>query len=417
MLHRTSGSRRFPRLAAFGTAVVLASVVAMTAPAGASVPDPGFGHVRGGRLAPAVGATVSVSPATLAFPSERAGTYSGIPKIVTVTNTGSVPVVFSEILSSTDFGGTTTCFAHASLAAAASCTITVYFFPNAFGTRSDTLQIKDNAAGSPQKVSMSGQGTEGYYVAGAHGQVGNFGDAVFHGDATSIGLTQPIISIKTTRFGSGYWLLGSDGGIFSYGDAKFFGSTGGIHLNKPVVGMERTLSGNGYWLVASDGGIFSYGDAKFFGSTGAIHLNQPVVGMARTPTGNGYWLVARDGGIFSFGDAKFFGSTGAIHLNKPIVGMVARPNAKGYWMHASDGGIFAFGDAPFYGSSAASGSTTAGMATTPDGGGYWIVSTTGTVYHYGNAPSLGDLPSSGVTANDVVGLAPTSPPLPFNFFF
>ena len=53
---------------------------------------------------------------------------------------------------------------------------------------------------------------------------------------------------------------------------------------------------------------------------------------------------------------------------------------------------------------------------TPDGGGYWLVSNIGTVFRYGNAAGLGDLATAGVTATDVVGLAPTSPPVPVDFF-
>ncbi|HEY5012954.1 MAG TPA: choice-of-anchor D domain-containing protein [Acidimicrobiia bacterium] len=390
---------------------------ALASPAAAR--DYGHPHSQSGaNPVPAVGATVSVSPASLAFPTQRAGTFSGVAKTVTVTNTGLVAVTISRIFTTTsDYFGFTSCFDHTTLASGASCTITTYFLPNASGTRNATLEIVDDAAGSPHKVTLTGQGVEGYYIASAKGGVAPFGDAVNHGNALAIGLTAPIISIKTTSNGTGYWLLASDGGIFSYGNAAFYGSTGAIHLNQPVVGMERTVTGKGYWLVARDGGIFSFGDAKFYGSTGAIHLNQPVVGMARTPTGNGYWLVARDGGIFSFGDAKFFGSTGAIHLNSPIVGMAPRPNGKGYWMTAGDGGIFAFGDAKFYGSAAGiANGKVVDMAATPDGGGYWLVSNIGSVFRYGNAAGLGDLVTAGVTATDVVGLAPTSPPVPVDFF-
>ena len=365
-------SRRH-RFAGVTAAFLVTSLFVMAGPADARV----IGHRNAPAAAPspADGATVSVSPPSLTFPTQRAGTSSGIGQTVTVTNTGSVAVVFTDILSSNDYVGSTTCFDHLSLAVSDSCTITVYFFPNKTGSRAGTLDIEDNADDSPQIVTLSGQGTTGFYLAGAHGEVGTFGDAGFHGDATAIGLKAPIISIKTTTNGAGYWLLASDGGIFSYGNAAFHGSTGAIHLNQPVVGMERTLDGKGYWLVA------------------------------------------RDGGIFSFGDAKFYGSTGAIHLNQPIVGMVARPDGKGYWMHASDGGIFAFGDAPFYGSSVGiTNGTLVGMAATPDGGGYWLVSNTGSVHHYGNAPDLGDLPSVGVSASDVVGIAPTSPPLSLDFF-
>jgi hypothetical protein len=414
------------RVAACGATVLCVSVFAMAGPAGAATASStagvtrGYGHPHApatGATRPAVAGTVSVSPTSLAFPTQVAGTYSGVGKTITVTNTGSVAVVISEVFStSNDYFGTTTCFDHATLAIGTSCTITNYFLPNAQGTRNAVLEIKDDAAGSPQKVTLAGQGVDGYYVAGSRGEVGWFGAATNYGDASAVGLNSPIISMKTTANGAGYWLLGSDGGIFSYGNAAFYGSTGGIHLNRPVVGMERTVTGRGYWLVAGDGGIFSFGDATFYGSTGAIHLNQPVVGMARTPTGRGYWLVARDGGVFSFGDANFFGSTGAIHLNQPIVGMVARPNAKGYWMHAADGGMFAFGDAPFYGSLAGSGAKVVDMAPTPDGGGYWLVSNTGAVHHYGNAPDLGDLPRVGVATTDVVAIAPSSPPVPYGFF-
>jgi hypothetical protein len=411
-------------IVAAGSAFVLAiAMVASAAPAGAAnqpaTRAPGYGHARRSRrdgATPHVLGTVSVSPSSQSFSSQRAGTFSGVPQTITITNTGATPVTVSAItVSSNDYGGSTTCFDQP-IAVSGSCTITNFFFPTAAGPRPATLSITDDAVGSPQKVTLSGTGVEGYYVAGAGGEVAGFGDAHDFGNATNVGLTQPIISIKTTTNGDGYWLLASDGGIFSYGNAHFYGSTGAIHLNKPVVGMERTVTGKGYWLVASDGGIFSYGDAKFYGSTGAIHLNQPVVGMARTPTGHGYWLVARDGGIFSYGDAKFYGSTGAIHLNQPIVGMVARPNDKGYWMVAKDGGQFAFGDAPFYGSAAASGLTITGMAPTPDGHGYWMVATNGAVFHYGNAAALGDLPSHGIAATDVVGFAPTTPPLPIEFF-
>jgi hypothetical protein len=373
MKHRRVVLSRRHGFAVGGAALLCASLVVMAGPAGASC----YGHAspRAGGAVPAVVGNVSVTPSNFTFPAQRAGTYSGIPKTVTVANTGSVAVTISEIFATTnDYFGSTTCFDHPTLAVNASCTITNFFFPNAAGTRPAILEIVDNASGSPQKVALTGQGVEGYYLAGAHGEVANFGDAQPHGDATNVGLKAPIISIKTTSNGEGYWLLGTDGGIFSYGNAAFYGSTGGIHLNQPVVGMERTVGGKGYWLVA------------------------------------------RDGGIFSFGDAKFFGSTGAIHLNQPIVGMVARPNGLGYWLDASDGGIFSFGDAQFFGSSTGRTSAVAATAATPDGKGYWQVSDSGIVFNYGNAPALGDIPGADAFgAGDVVGIAPSSPSLPLDF--
>jgi hypothetical protein len=194
---------------------------------------------------------------------------------------------------------------------------------------------------------------QGYYLYGAAGELGGFGNDEFLnylGDLTTTNLNQPIVGMATTPSGGGYWMVATDGGVFSYGDANFYGSTGNIHLNKPIVGMAATPDGKGYWMVASDGGIFSFGDANFYGSTGNIHLNKPIVGMASTPDGHGYWLVASDGGIFTFGDAPFYGSTGNIRLNSPIVGMTPTPDGHGYWFTASDGGVFSYGDAQFAGS-------------------------------------------------------------------
>jgi hypothetical protein len=194
---------------------------------------------------------------------------------------------------------------------------------------------------------------QGYYLYGAAGELGGFGNDEFLnylGDLTTVNLNQPIVGMATTPSGGGYWMVATDGGIFSFGDAAYYGSTGAIHLNKPIVGMAATPDAKGYWLVASDGGIFSFGDAAFYGSTGAIHLNKPIVGMASTPDGKGYWLVASDGGIFTFGDATFHGSMGGMHLNAPIVGLQITPDGNGYLMAASDGGVFAFGDAVYSGS-------------------------------------------------------------------
>jgi hypothetical protein len=55
-----------------------------------------------------------------------------------------------------DFPGTTTC--GTSLAAGASCTISVIFRPSAQGPRAATLTFTDNALNSPQTATLSGTG-------------------------------------------------------------------------------------------------------------------------------------------------------------------------------------------------------------------------------------------------------------------
>jgi hypothetical protein len=382
-----------------GALAIAVGTVVIAAPAGAIAP------------------VASLSTTSLNFGPQRVGTF-GATQTVTLTNTGAVDLTLTNIdvvgPQRVDYLVNSGTDCATVLASGTSCHVFMVFAALARGTRVAQLQFTDDAADSPQTVSLTGIGTEGYFIAGQFGEVANFGDAIFHGDAADLNLKAPIVSLTTTANGAGYWLLGRDGGIFSFGNAAFYGSTGAMHLNQPVVGLARTPLGKGYWLVASDGGIFSFGDARFHGSTGAIHLNKPVVGMASTPSGKGYWLVASDGGIFAFGDAKFFGSTGAIHLNRPINGMASTPDGKGYWLVASDGGLFSFGNAHYFGSTGGQPvGTIVGMAPTPNGHGYWLGSAIGHVYPFGNAPNLGDLFSVGVTdANDVVGIAATAPPLP-----
>ncbi len=359
---------------------------------------------------------MSAAPsATLAFGDVRLGNVGG-PSVVDVTNTGTSDEVVQQLAlggaDPQDFIGSTDCSSPSGpvdLPPGGGCQIIVGFLPSEPGPRSATVSFSDNEA-QPLTVTMTGEGTEGYYEAGANGHVYGFGDAQGHGDPSGHALAAPVVSVAATPDGNGYWLLGRDGGIFSYGDAAFYGSTGGMRLARPVVGMAPTPDGGGYWLVASDGGIFAYGDAQFYGSTGGMHLNQPIVGMAPTPDGGGYWLVASDGGIFAFGDAAFYGSTGAVHLARPVVGMASTPDGGGYWLAASDGGIFAYGDARFFGSTGGVRLVrpVVGMAPSPSGQGYWLVASDGGIFGYGDARFMGSTGGTGV--NDIVSLSPTTSP-------
>jgi hypothetical protein len=303
---------------------------------------------------PAVLAPVTLSGAPI-FPATLVGSRAKAQTIVITNNTGA-PVTIAGLHliggATLDFFGAASCstpqLTFRPIPAGGICTLTTTFLPGALGTRTTTLRVDESVPAADQVLTLSGTGVEGYYVAGASGQVAAEGAAPALGDLSHASLNAPIVGSAINGSG-GYWLTASDGGIFAFGGAAFFGSTGAVRLNRPIVGMAATPTGLGYWLVASDGGIFSFGDAAFFGSTGAVRLNRPIVGMAATPTGLGYWLVASDGGVFTFGDAPFLGSSGAVNLSRPIVGLAATPTRAGYWLVASDGGVFNFGDAPFLG--------------------------------------------------------------------
>jgi hypothetical protein len=109
------------------------------------------------------GPTVSLSPSSLSFGSQLVGSTSAAQS-VTLTNSGNAGLSISNIAlggtNAGDFAQTNTCpSGSTTLAAGASCSISVTFAPSAAGTRSASLQITDNASGSPQSVALSGTGS------------------------------------------------------------------------------------------------------------------------------------------------------------------------------------------------------------------------------------------------------------------
>ncbi len=100
---------------------------------------------------------VSLSPASLTFDAQLSGTSSAA-QTVTVNNTGNGALAVSGITASGDFSQSNTC--GSSVSAGGNCTISVTFKPTAGGTRTGTLSIADNAAQSPQNVSLSGTGQD-----------------------------------------------------------------------------------------------------------------------------------------------------------------------------------------------------------------------------------------------------------------
>ena len=120
----------------------------------------------GGSPAPGV----SLSPANLTFAGQKVSTTSA-PHATTLTNTGTAPLTISGFgltgANATDFAQSNDCpLSPATLAPNATCTISVTFTPSGSGTRSATLAVSDDAAGSPHTLGLSGTG----YGAGARSQ-------------------------------------------------------------------------------------------------------------------------------------------------------------------------------------------------------------------------------------------------------
>jgi hypothetical protein len=103
--------------------------------------------------------SVTLSPARVSFSSTNLGS-SAAAKLVTLTNTGTVALTLSGLTlggaNASSFAVTNYCTA--SLAVKASCTVSLVFKPAAAGALAATLSFADNAANSPQSITLSGTG-------------------------------------------------------------------------------------------------------------------------------------------------------------------------------------------------------------------------------------------------------------------
>ncbi|MGA2983069.1 MAG: choice-of-anchor D domain-containing protein, partial [Terriglobia bacterium] len=104
-------------------------------------------------------AGVTISGASVTFNNQVVGTTSA-PQTITLTNSGSATLNiasvdvtgpnFADFLLTNDCGN--------SVAPGANCIVSATFTPSATGSRSASVKITDNAAGSPQTVALSGTG-------------------------------------------------------------------------------------------------------------------------------------------------------------------------------------------------------------------------------------------------------------------
>ncbi|MEP6505144.1 MAG: choice-of-anchor D domain-containing protein [Betaproteobacteria bacterium] len=98
---------------------------------------------------------VTLGATSLAFGSVAVGT-SAAAKTVSLANSGTAALAIQSIQAGGAFTQSSDC--GASLAASASCTISVVFTPTAAGAATGSLTITSNAAGSPHAVGLSGTG-------------------------------------------------------------------------------------------------------------------------------------------------------------------------------------------------------------------------------------------------------------------
>jgi len=141
------------------------------------ISDTAYNRIRAVPLPP----FVALTPAALSFSGQSEGTTS-TAQIITLTNTGLVPLTISSIAiagtNAGDYLQTSAC--GSSLGAGASCAISVTFTPTETGSSTATLTVTDNAPGSPQNVPLSGTG---------QAQAPDFSLAAASGSSTSATVT------------------------------------------------------------------------------------------------------------------------------------------------------------------------------------------------------------------------------------
>jgi hypothetical protein len=104
---------------------------------------------------PAQPGSLTASPASVSFGDVPAGQTSSAQS-VTVTNPGSSAASVSSIGATGPFSQTSNC--GGSIAAGASCTVSVKFAPASGGPQTGSLSVASSAPGSPLTVALSGTG-------------------------------------------------------------------------------------------------------------------------------------------------------------------------------------------------------------------------------------------------------------------
>ncbi|MGA3080138.1 MAG: Ig-like domain-containing protein, partial [Terracidiphilus sp.] len=155
-----------PNTLAAGASCVIAVSLTATAtgaqPGTISIADDATGSPQSFGVSAIAIQPVVLSPTVLYFPATFLGSTSAA-KTVTLTNEQAVALNISGVTITgadpNDFGVTSSCpTAPTALPASSNCPLTVTFTPTGSGTRTATLNIADDAAGSPQTVALNGGG-------------------------------------------------------------------------------------------------------------------------------------------------------------------------------------------------------------------------------------------------------------------
>lgn len=260
-------------------------------------------------LSGTTGSGAQLSSISLAFPNISRGATAaeltttlsnpGVSALTGITFSlgGANPGNFT-LTSDTNCGST--------LAPSASCTIAVEFTPSAVQSFTATLSITDNAAGSPQTVSLSGNGTGPQLqfspakigiISGTAGSAGNTGN----GGAASSALVGGGSGIAFDRAGNLYF---SDS---TYNTVRKIDTTGKISTfaGAPVSGTGSYSGDNG---AAASAGLNSPAQIVF-DQSGNLYIADRLNSVIRKIDSSG--TITTFAGSYSAGACGYAGDNGA----------------------------------------------------------------------------------------------------------
>ncbi len=155
-----------------------ATALTVTGPGGTAAASPGYTYV-------APKATLSATAIDFGLITLTTGAAQ---RPVTVTNTGTVPLVLGGVTLSGSSDFTVSGCAAATLGPGASCTAEIGFTPSAAASRLGTLLVRDDAPDSPQAISLGGTGA----APGSGGVSGSASSTTGFSIGRLSGLTLPV---------------------------------------------------------------------------------------------------------------------------------------------------------------------------------------------------------------------------------
>src|SRR6185312_10835062 len=265
--------------------------------------------------------SVTVTPAKLTFPQTNTGSTSSAMTASLLNGSASSINISGIAIQGTGQGDfkqlSTTC--GATLAASASCTVSIAFAPATTGTLTATLDFTDSASSSPQSVALTGVGTSSTAgTATASPSSISFEDIVVgqtssshtvalkNGGSSAIAITGKVITgANAGDFAITSNSCGTSLGAYATCDIYLTFSPTGIGTRTATLSIDDGAS-NSPQTVALSGTGEPAPTATITISPSNLNWGSPNVGVAGTP--QSFTLTAGGSGSVNFSSIGFTGA-------------------------------------------------------------------------------------------------------------